>query len=199
MKKLPIALILLAFACSKSSPSKNAGADNNIFPDSSSDASIIVTFPNKVKYTYKDYETYNENALTWTVDSGAASGSAPIDGYTLFGLFNPQHYEIYFQSYRNTGLYFSFSAPYSLNAQNYVDTIADGELRLQIGDSVFLATSAIVNLQTTQQLDSADGQWISGTFQISCTADSLGIGGTNVKNLQSPISITATFRSIPNF
>jgi hypothetical protein len=183
MKKIIIILILFSFACKKTSTT-----NNNVINDSATDATIKISFPNGKQFSCND-NSIKGGSLGY-LDDGAINDSVPIGRYYEIPIQNL--FVLKFHSWQYFSVYLKFTVPSSLTVQNFVDS-SSYPFELSIGDSSFASFHSTVTLSTT-----ANGlNPISGTFQITCIADSMIYNNQEVAHLNNPIMITGTFNNVP--
>jgi hypothetical protein len=183
MKQIIIVLILFSVACKKTSK-----INNNVINDSSTDSKLKISFPNGIQFLCSDYSVKG-GALGY-LDDGTFNDSVPIDRYYEIPIQNL--FVLKFRSFQYISVFLKFTVPSSFTVQNFVDSTSYPS-ELVIGDSSFSSLHPTVTLSTN-----VNGlNPISGTFQITCIADSLIYLNQVVAHHNNPIMITGTFDNVP--
>jgi hypothetical protein len=111
-------------------------------------------------------------------------------GMVLFSNFN---------SYSNQILDLTSSIPSSIATQNFVDTSGQYPFSLLIGDTSFYSVNLQINLAVlSQSVKNGVPAIVSGTYQIVCQYDSFHSKIYDIITSNSSLTITGTFKNLPN-
>jgi hypothetical protein len=170
----------------------------NTFIDSNITSQINISFPNGVTYNYSDSSVYTSATPPfYSTDNGLATGPLPVDIFSVDSVNNGFIFK--FHSYSTPILDFTFSVPSSIATQNFVDTSGQYPFSFLMGDTSFYTLNPQINLAVlSQSLKNGVPAIVSGTFQIVCQSDSFHSKIYDIITSNTPITITGTFKNLPN-